>query len=65
MVLHMLAKVQPITIKPIIEATVAKGALVPTDEYGVYARPEGWGYQHKRCCWRIRRDAEDGALVRT
>ena len=46
----MLANVQQITIGPIIEATVAKGALIPTDEYGVYARLEGWGYRHKTVC---------------
>ncbi len=46
----MLANVQQTTIQPIIEATVAKGALVHTDEYGVYARPEGWGYQPKTVC---------------
>ncbi len=46
----MLANVQQITIQPIIEATIAKGALVHTDEYGVYARLEGWGYQHKTVC---------------
>src|SRR5829696_6972750 len=49
-VLRMLANVQQITIEPIIEATVAKGALVHTDEYGIYARLEGWGYQHKTVC---------------
>ena len=38
------------TLQPIIAATVAKGALVHTDEYGVYARLEGWGYQHKTVC---------------
>ena len=43
----MLANVQQITIQPIIKATVAPGALIHTDEYGVYARLEGWGYQHK------------------
>ena len=46
----MLANVQQTTIKPIIEATVAKGALVHTDEYGVYARLPAWGYQHKMVC---------------
>ena len=46
----MLANVQQITIQPIIAATIAKGALVHTDEYGVYARLEGWGYQHKTVC---------------
>src|SRR4051794_31926044 len=46
----MLANVQQITIQPIIEATVAKGALVHTDEYKVYARLPTWGYQHKTVC---------------
>ncbi len=32
----MLANVQQATIKPIIETAVAKGALVHTDEYGIY-----------------------------
>ena len=50
MVLHLLANVQQITIQPLIEATLAKGALVHTDEYGVYARLEGWGYQPKTVC---------------
>ena len=50
MVLHMLANVQQTTIKPIIEATVAKGTLVHTDEYSIYARLPAWGYQHKTVC---------------
>ena len=58
-VLRMLANVQQITIQPIIEATVAKGALVHTDEYGVYARLEGWGYQHKTVCHRRGEYARD------
>ena len=37
-VLKMLANVQQTTIKPIIEAGVAKGALIHTDEYDIYAR---------------------------
>jgi transposase-like protein len=43
----MPANVQQTTIRPVIEATVAKGALVRTDEYDVYARLEEWGYGHK------------------
>jgi hypothetical protein len=39
----MLANVRQTTIRPIIEARVAKGALVHTDEYGVYARLRGLG----------------------
>jgi transposase len=46
----MLANVQQITIQPIIAATIAKGALVHTDEYGVYARLPAWGYRHKTVC---------------
>jgi transposase len=34
-VLRMLANVQQKTIQPVIEATVAKGALVHTDEYDI------------------------------
>ena len=46
-VLKMLENVQQKTIRPIIEVTVAKGTLVYTDEYNIYARLEQWGYQHK------------------
>ena len=48
--MRMLANVQQATIRPVIEATVAKGALVHTDEYDVYGRLEGWGYGHKTVC---------------
>ncbi len=46
-VLRMLANVQQATIKPIIETAVAKGALVHTDKYAIYARLPAWGYRHK------------------
>ena len=49
-VLRMLANVQPATIKPVIEAAVAPGALVHTDEYSIYARLPAWGYRHKKVC---------------
>ena len=49
-VLKMLANVQQTTIKPIIEAGVAKGALIHTDEYDIYARLLAWGYEHKTVC---------------
>ena len=48
--LRMLPDVQQVTIRPVIEAAVAKGALVHTDEYDVYARLEEWGYGHKTVC---------------
>jgi transposase len=49
-VIRLLANVQQATIRPVIEATVAQGALVHTDEYDVHARLEAWGYGHKTVC---------------
>jgi transposase-like protein len=49
-VVRMLANVQQATIRPVIEATVAKDTLIHTDEYDVYARLEDWGYGHKTVC---------------
>ena len=49
-ILHMLANVQQATIQPIIEKTIAKGTLIHTDEYDIYARLEDWGYSHKTVC---------------
>ena len=46
----MLANVQQNTIKPIIEAVVAQGTLVHTDEYSIYAHLPAWGYRHKTVC---------------
>ena len=46
----MLANVRQVTIRPVIEATITKGALVHTDEYDVYARLQDWGYGHKTVC---------------
>ncbi len=42
----MLANVQQATIKPVIEGAVAKGALVHTGEYAIYARLPAWDYRH-------------------
>ena len=46
----MLANVKQATIQPILEATVAAGALIHTDKYDIYARLERWGYRHKAVC---------------
>jgi transposase-like protein len=46
----MLANVRQTTIRPVIEASVAKGALAHTDEYDVYARLQDRGYGHKTAC---------------
>jgi transposase len=49
-VLQMLPTVQQATIRPIIQDTVAPGALIHTDEYDIYARLPTWGYRHKTVC---------------
>src|SRR3712207_4734242 len=49
-VLRMLADVRQRTIRPVIEAAVAEGALVHTDEYSSYARLPAWGYRHMTVC---------------
>ena len=48
--LRMLADVRQKTIRPIIEAAVAGGTRVHTDEYGSYARLPAWGYRHATVC---------------
>jgi transposase len=62
----MLADVRQKTIRPIIEATVAAGTRIHTDEYASYARLPAWGYRHKTVCHargEYARD-EDGDGVR-
>jgi transposase len=49
-VIRMLENVQPVTIKPLIQATIAPGTCVNTDEYDIYRRLEQWGYTHKSVC---------------
>src|SRR4051812_38925953 len=49
-VLHMLANVQQRTIEPVITGAIAQGTLIHTDEDGIYARLEDWGYWHKTVC---------------
>ena len=36
--LHTLANVQQTTMEPVITRAVAKGTLIHTDEYSIYAR---------------------------
>ena len=43
-VIRMLANVQQRTIKPLIQATIAPGTCIYTDEYAIYSRLEQWGY---------------------
>ena len=49
-VIKMLANVQQVTIKPIIEAFVEKGSTVYTDEYDIYDRLGEWGYDRNSVC---------------
>lgn len=49
-VIRMLENVQQTTIKPIIQATVAVGSQVYSDEYGIYNPLSSWGYGHKTVC---------------
>ena len=49
-VIHMLENVQQVTIKPLIQSTIAPGTLIYTDEYAIYDRLEQWGYSRKSVC---------------
>jgi len=46
----MLENVQQATIGPLIRQTIAKGAVVYTDEYDIYTRLPEWGYIHHTVC---------------
>jgi transposase len=49
-VIRMLANVQQVTLKPLMQATIVPGTLVYTDEYDIYSRLEEWGYDHESVC---------------
>jgi transposase-like protein len=49
-VIHMLENVRQTTIQPLIQATIAPGTLVLTDEYNIYCRLPQWGYSHNTVC---------------
>ena len=49
-IIRMLSNVQQATIHPIIETAVAKGSIVYTDEYAIYAKLPSLGYGHKTVC---------------
>jgi transposase len=63
-VIRMLENVQQMTIKPLIQATIAPGTCVYTDEYDIYSRLDQWRYEHKSVCHSsgeyARDDDEDG-----
>jgi len=49
-VIRRLENVQQVTIKPLIQATIAPGTCIDTDEYSIYSRWEQWGYAHESVC---------------
>jgi transposase-like protein len=49
-VMRMLANVQQKTIQPILQAVIAPGTMVYTDEYDIYSRLPDWGYEHQTVC---------------
>ena len=49
-VIRMLENVQQVTIKPLIQATIAPDTLLYTDEYDIYSRLAAWGYDHESVC---------------
>ena len=49
-VIRLLENVQQVTIKPLIQATIAPDTLVYTDEYDIYSHLEEWGYDHESVC---------------
>jgi transposase len=49
-VLRMLEDVKQMTIGPLIRRTIAKGTVVYTDEYAIYARLPAWGYTQRTVC---------------
>ena len=48
--IRMLENVQQVTIGPLITQTIAKGAVVYTDEFDIYGRLSEWGYTHHTVC---------------
>ena len=55
----MLENVKQVTIAPIIQATIALGSRVFTDEYDIYARMTQWGYVHRTVCHAAREYPRD------
>ena len=58
-VIHMLENVRQVTIHPLMQATIAPGTLVLTDEYDIYCRLPAWGYDHKTVCHGAHEYARD------
>jgi transposase len=49
-VIRMLENVQQATIRPLIQAFIAPGTRVHTDEYAIYNLLPAWGFDHHVVC---------------
>jgi transposase-like protein len=58
-VIRMLENVQQVTIRPLIEAFIAPGTRVHTDEYDIYHPLPEWGFDHHTVCHRRGEYARD------
>jgi transposase len=58
-VMRMVENVQHVTSKPLIQATIARGPCVSTEEYAIYSRLAPWGYAHESVCHRRGESARD------
>jgi transposase len=58
-VIRMLENIPHVTITPLIQATIAPGTCVNTDEYDSYSRLEQWGDTQKSVCHGRGEDARD------
>jgi len=57
--MRMWENIQQVTIKPLIQATIAPDTLVYTDEDDLYSRLEEWGDDHESVCHSAGEDARD------
>ena len=48
--MRRLENVQPMTITPLIPATMAPGTCVYADESDIYRRLDQWSYEQKSVC---------------
>jgi hypothetical protein len=58
-VIWMLANVQHVTMKPLIQATIGLGTCVYTDAYDINSRLEQWGYEPESVCHSMGAYARD------
>ena len=62
-VIRMLENVKQVTIKPLVDRTIAKETLIYSDAYDIHSRLVEWGYGHETVCHgagEFTRDDGDG-----